>query len=168
MKRKGREREEANDKDKVKEAWNYLHCLLRYRPRSKKEAELRLRRRGFPFDVISYVLSCAKEGGLIDDEAFAKLWITDRIQRKPKGKKALAAELKSKGISEEIIKRAFAEIKIDEGALIRELVALRLERYKGESKEDRCRKTVAFLLRRGFPGPLVYKAVGEIFEGCKE
>ncbi len=131
-------------------AKKYLLRLLRYRPRSRREAEQRLKRAGFDLKIVSDVLSYAESCDLIDDEKFAKLWVSDRMARKPKSRRALGAELREKGIADEIIAKAVAEVCPDERALIRQLAQERWQRLGEEDSKGRYRKTAAYLCRRGF------------------
>lgn len=140
----------SKDDRGLEAAKKYLLRLLRYRPRSKMEAEQRLKRAGFGPKIISDVLSYAESYDLIDDEKFARLWVSDRLARKPKGKIALRQELQAKGISKELIEQALAQAKIDEKALMRELAQARLQAYRHEAPATQYHKTVAFLIRRGF------------------
>lgn len=132
------------------EARQYLNRLLHYRPRSREEAKRRLSRKGYPAGIIAEVIIWAEEAGLIDDYRFAKLWIADRLERKPKGKIALRRELWEKGVESETIEEALAQFGIDERVMIRELAEKRLQRYRGEERHNQYRKTLAFLSRRGF------------------
>lgn len=148
-------------------AKRYLLRLLRYRPRSRREAERRLRKSGFGSKVIAEVLSYAESCDLIDDENFAKLWISDRMARKPKGKRALIRELREKGVADEIIVKALKEVCPDERALLRELAQERWERLSAEDPQSRYRKTIAFLSRRGFPISEAQEVLEEMLqEGC--
>ena len=99
---------------------------------------------------------------MIDDEAFAKLWIADRLAHRPRGKAMLRRELREKGVSLDIIERALEQAELDEEALVRSLAAERLQRYGDRSWEERERKTFAFLSRRGFPLALSRKVLQEL------
>lgn len=131
-------------------AKRYLLRLLRYRPRSRREAEQRLKRAGFDLKIVSDVLSYAESRDLIDDEKFAKLWVWERLARKPKSRRALRAELREKGVADEIITEVLAGVDLDESALIRELAQQRWQRLGEEDLKSRYRKTAAYLCRRGF------------------
>jgi regulatory protein len=150
--------------DELDGARRYLLRLLRYRPRSRAEAESRLRQRGYPDEVIKEILVWAESSGLIDDEAFAKLWITNRLQHRPSGIALLRHELRRKGIALELIERVLRGARVDEEALVRELAVERLERYRGLSPEEQRRRTLAFLTRRGFPPGLSRKVLQELLD----
>ncbi|PRC51825.1 recombination regulator RecX, partial [Mycobacterium sp. ITM-2017-0098] len=48
--------------------------------------------------------------GLVDDEDFAEQWVRSRRVNAGKGKRALAAELRTKGVDSEVIDAALADI----------------------------------------------------------
>ncbi|MFQ6117201.1 MAG: regulatory protein RecX [Candidatus Bipolaricaulia bacterium] len=144
------------------EAKQYLLRLLRYRPRSRAEAESRLRKRGYSDELIREILTWAEDMGMIDDEAFAKLWIADRLERRPRGRALLRRELREKGVSPGLIERALDRAGMDEEALARSLAAERLERYRKLSPEERRRRTLALLARRGFPFELSRRVLREL------
>lgn len=110
------------------------------------------------------MLSDAESRDLIDDEKFAKLWVSDRLARKPKGKRALRAELRAKGVADEIITRALAEADLDERTLLRELAQERWRRLGKEDLQSRYRKTAAFLSRRGFSMSDVQEVLEEMLQ----
>lgn len=143
-------------------ARDYLKLLLRYRPRSRHEAATRLRERGFPDEVIKKTLAWAEANGLLDDRAFAKLWLLDRLSRKPRGRALLERELRAKGLSEEVIAEALAELEIDELALARRVLNENFMRYRCRPPEVRRRLLLALLRRRGFPPEVAYRAVREL------
>ncbi|MFQ6118189.1 MAG: regulatory protein RecX [Candidatus Bipolaricaulia bacterium] len=149
-------------KNEPDEAKRYLLQLLRYRPRSRAEAESRLRSRGYPNETISEVLAWAQNFGMIDDEAFARLWVADRLERRPCGIALLRRELRGKGVTSDIIERVLAQAEPDEEALARRLAAERLARYRDEAREEGKRKTFAFLLRRGFSPSLSRRVLREL------
>ena len=149
--------------ENVERARAQLLRLLKTRPRSKYEAQTRLRQKGFSLSVIEQVIEMAEASGLLDDEAFAKLWIEGRSLTKPKGRRALEHELREKGIDREIIAKLLNESLVDEYATARQLVKERLGRYPQVSSEDRHRKLVGFLRRRGFSFDLINKVLKELF-----
>lgn len=139
-----------------------LERLLRYRPRSLREAEQRLLRKGFSSEIVRQVLAQAQERGWLDDEAFAKLWISDRLLTKPKGARALRSELRAKGVPDQMIERALERAELDETALARQLLQARLARYAADDPQSRERKLTAFLARRGFAYQVIRTVLREL------
>src|ERR1700755_2139238 len=88
--------------------------LLTARARTRAELEGQLTKRGYPDDVSALVLDRLADVGLVDDAGFAEQWVRSRRLNAGKGKRALAAELRTKGVDNEVIGAALAGI--DAGA----------------------------------------------------
>ena len=102
--------------------------------------------------------------GLVDDTDFAQQWVSSRRANAGKSKRALAAELHTKGVGNEVITAALAGI--DAGAerdraeqLVR--TKLRRETLTPDSKDEArvTRRLVAMLARRGYSQNLAYEVV---------
>ena len=70
---------------------------------SEKQLRDYLLKKGFTQQSIQRVISEMKEKGQVDDEKFAQLFVKDRMKLKPMGPLRLVAELKKRGIKDEII-----------------------------------------------------------------
>lgn len=138
-----------------------VYRLIRLRPRSAREVEDHLKRKGFDAQAIRDTVAWARELGLVDDEAFARLWVNDRLARRPCGARLLRLELRRKGVDDEAIERALARAELDEPRLIRELIRARWALYPGHDPEARRRKLFGFLQRRGFAAEAVWAALRE-------
>ena len=142
--------------------------LLAVRARTAKELGLRLRRKGFPPEVVRPCLEALAERGLLDDAAFAKSFVRDRVRFRPRGKGLLARELFEKGVDGETGERALEEVfrteELSEDALARTAALGWLRRQSSGSRDalalrgrsperERARRRLhAFLARRGFRG----------------
>lgn len=131
--------------------------LLTVRARTRAELEAQLTKRGYPDDVSAAVLDRLAQVGLVDDEDFAEQWVRSRRVNAGKGKRALAAELRNKGVDSEVIDAALADI--DAGAertRAEQLVRDKLRREKLGDPGDRdaenkmIRRLVGMLARRGY------------------
>ena len=69
--------------------------LLTARARTRAELEAQLAKRGYPDDVTVLVLDRLTAVGLVDDADFAEQWVRSRRLNAGKGKRALAAELRT-------------------------------------------------------------------------
>src|ERR1039457_7156524 len=83
--------------------------FLKIRPRSIAELKEKLKGKGFSLTEIDIVLNDLIASGILDDRAFTKSWINYRLAR-PFGFRRIIQELKIKGIDQEIIEQAVAEI----------------------------------------------------------
>ncbi|MBX7453295.1 recombination regulator RecX [Mycolicibacterium sp. 3033] len=143
--------------DRAEQARAVCLRLLTVRARTRAELQTQLTKRGYPEDVSAAVLDRLTQVGLIDDEDFAEQWVRSRRLRAGKGKRALAAELRTKGVDTEVISAALSGI--DAGAertRAEELVRDRLRREKlgdpGDREADNrvARRLVGMLARRGY------------------
>src|SRR5262249_34277528 len=65
----------------------------------------------------------------LDDRAYARRWLENRLARKPMGRKRLKEELQAKGVAEALVDRAMQEVLrgIDEVALARRALKMKQE-----------------------------------------
>jgi len=92
-----------------------LH-FLSYRPRSTAEVRQNLNKRNIPESLIEATLERLQRSGLLNDEAFARAWVENRSEFRPRSKSALKMELRRKGLDDEVIQSVLAE-GVDEEAL---------------------------------------------------
>lgn len=122
--------------------------LLGARPRSYDEVHSRLRQAGFGDDVCQRVLHRLQQQGYIDDAEFVQWWLQNRNQFRPSGRYALSAELRQKGIANELIQQALAAQ--DDNTLALAAARQRAYRWRQLDKQHYQQKMLAFLQRRGF------------------
>ncbi|MEB3030892.1 recombination regulator RecX [[Mycobacterium] nativiensis] len=138
-------------------------CLRLLTARARTHAELagQLTKRGFPDDVSARVLDRLAKAGLIDDADFAAQWVRSRREHAGKGRKVLAAELRTKGVDEDVIAGALADIDAGaERARAEQLVQAKLRRETlGEDDMRVTRRLVAMLARRGYSPSMAYDVV---------
>ena len=140
--------------------------LLTARARTRAELEGQLAKRGYPADISDRVLERLAEVGLVDDAGFAEQWVRSRRLRAGKGNRALAAELRTKGVDDEVIAVALADV--DAGAERRRaerVVRDRLRREKLADDDDAkiARRLVGMLARRGYSQTMAFDVVkGEL------
>ena len=147
----------AESARRVEQARALCLRLLTARARTRAELEGQLAKRGYPEDVSAEALDRLAQVGLVDDEDFAEQWVRSRRTSAGKGKRALAAELRTKGLDNEVITAALADI--DAGAervRAEQLVRDKLRREKLGDLSDRdtenkvTRRLVGMLARRGY------------------
>jgi len=151
-----------DDQDKLQRYLDLTYRYLSFRNRSEKEIRDYLNGKNVPSEIIETIVGKLYEHKFLDDEKFARSWILFRARLKPKGRYALEIELKQKGISKEIIEKAFAETDEelpDEVTQATQLIASRLKRLEGESKQVIYQKVGAFLGRRGYSWEVARKAI---------
>jgi regulatory protein len=142
-------------------------CLrqLTMAPRTRAQLADALRRRDVPDDVATAVLSRFTDVGLIDDEAFAQAWVQSRHAGRGLARRALAAELRHRGVADETVKDAVAAVGPEqEEAAARRLVARRLAATRGQDPAKRLRRLVGMLARKGYSSGVAYHVVKEALE----
>jgi regulatory protein len=145
--------------------------LLTARARTRAELEGQLAKRGYPDDVSGRVLDRLTEVGLVDDADFAEQWVRSRRVNAGKGKRALAAELRTKGVDDEVISATLAGI--DAGAerqRAEQLVRDKLRREKLGDDDDVkvARRLVGMLARRGYSQAMALDVVTGELAGERE
>jgi regulatory protein len=157
--------------------------LLARRPYSRLELRRRLQRRGFPRAVVDSSLAALEARSLLDDRAFARSFVRDRLRLRPRGKRRLSQELREKGLDSSTIEAAVADVfteqDVREDTLAREAALAWLARQgpearkafalRGRSPErDRAtRRLSGFLARRGFGGEAARQAMEAAVEALR-
>ena len=145
--------------------WAYQQAMLflSYRARSEKEIRQNLLKHEMSEEVIEETLERLRTAGLANDNEFAQTWVENRNTFRPRSRRALAMELRQKGLDDETVHSAVSEV--DEEALAYEAAQKRLGRLKDLEWNDFRKKLSEFLARRGFPysviGPTVTRMWSE-------
>ncbi len=141
--------EQLKSADQDEYLYSKILNFLSYRPRTVKEVRDRLwkyeLRESAKQDVI---IARLQSHGYLDDRAFAEWFISSRNSHRPRSKRYLSAELKAKGIAEDIIQAVSGSIS-DESATIYHLLEKKLglpHRLEPAEKQ----KIVGYLARQGF------------------
>ena len=149
------------------EAAARLICLrlLTAAPRTRAQLATALRRRGIPDDAAGSVLGRFADVGLIDDAQFARAWVESRHHGRGLARRALAAELRQRGVAADDVRAAVGTLGPDEEiATARRLVDRKLSATRGQPAGVRTRRLVATLARKGYPAPLAFRVVREALD----
>ncbi|WAX77615.1 recombination regulator RecX [Streptomyces sp. KMM 9044] len=158
------EREEPAG-DPVERARAICLRLLTGTPRTRKQLADALREREIPDEAAEEVLSRFEEVGLINDSAFADAWVESRHHGRGLARRALAQELRTKGVDSTLIDAAVSQLDSEqEEATARELVARRLRSTRGLDRDKRIRRLAGMLARKGYPEGLALRVVRQALE----
>jgi regulatory protein len=83
--------------------------FLEARARSIGEVRRRLTSAGYRADLVEGAIGRMTELGMLDDEAFARAWVESRDRARPRGERALADELRVRGVDRSVIVAALDE-----------------------------------------------------------
>lgn len=134
--------------DAKERAYQQAMLFLSYRARSTAEIRQNLRRHKLPPEVIEQTIERLKAEKLADDDQFAKAWVENRSTFRPRSRRALAVELRQKGISDEAVQSALTDV--DEEALAYEAALKRARRLESLDWNEFRTKLGEYLGRRGF------------------
>ncbi|WP_425547548.1 regulatory protein RecX [Actinomadura vinacea] len=149
------------------EKWAREVCLrlLERGPRTRAQLAEALRRKDVPDEVAEQVLGRFTEVGLIDDEAFAQAWVQSRHTGRGLARRALAVELRRRGVAEETVSDAVETLDDEqEEETARRLIARKAAATRGVEPAKRTRRLVGVLARKGYPPGLAYRVVREVLE----
>ncbi len=157
---------ELKSHDGHEKAYQQALHFLSYRERS--EAEIRKNLEGHDYDVeqIDQAIARLQRSALVDDQRFARVWVENRSDFSPRGRRALRYELRKKNVDDQTIDKALEEI--DEFKLALSAATSRLSRYAGMEWPEFRQKLGGFLSRRGFGydviAPVLERLWGELHE----
>lgn len=139
--------------------------LLTGTPRTRKQLADALRKREIPDEVAEEVLSRFEEVGLIDDSAFADAWVESRHHGRGLARRALARELRTKGVDSALIDEAVSRLDSEqEEETARELVDRKLRATRGLDRDKRIRRLAGMLARKGYPEGMALRVVRQALE----
>lgn len=139
--------------------------LLTGTPRTRKQLADALHKRDIPEDVADEVLTRFEEVGLINDGAFAGAWVESRHHGRGLARRALAQELRTKGVDATLIEEAVGQLDSEqEEATARELVARKLRATRGLDRDKRLRRLAGMLARKGYSQGLALRIVRQAIE----
>lgn len=139
--------------------------LLTGTPRTRKQLADALHKREIPSEVAEEVLSRFEDVGLINDAAFADAWVESRHHGRGLARRALARELRTKGVDSTLIEEAVGQLDSEqEEETARELVARKLRSTRGLDRDRRLRRLAGMLARKGYPESMALRVVRRALE----
>lgn len=139
--------------------------LLTGTPRTRDQLAQALRQRDVPDEVAEEVLSRFEEVGLINDAAFAEAWVESRHHSRGLARRALARELRTKGVDSALIDEAVGQLDGErEERTARELVERKLRATRGLDRDKRIRRLAGMLARKGYSEGVALRVVRRALE----
>ncbi len=156
---------QANEK-----AYEQAVRLLGNRPRSRYEIRQHLRKKKVAPEAIESVIQRLDAAGYLDDEAFARFWVENRLQFSPRGRRALRYELRQKGVPGDTIKQVLENLlegeNEEESAL--DVATVYARRWKGTDYQSFRRKIGGVLSRRGYDYSIIQSVVRRLWNQRSE
>lgn len=132
------------------------------RDMSRSELNSKLLFRGYEESEASEAIDKLAKLGLLNDLNFAKNYVRSSMLGRSKGKRRIVLELRRKGISDDDIENSFDLVwpEDDSEMIVKEAVRA-INKNRLQTKEKVFQRSLAYLLRRGFPYDKAKKAVQE-------
>lgn len=118
--------------------------------------------KGTEAELANQVVARLVEVGLINDLEYARAWIRSRRLIRQAGDSLLRRELKLRGVEAEVVESALAFESVDSEELARDLATRRWTSLSRLAVEDRKRRVVGLLVRRGHSVSTAWRVVGEL------
>ncbi len=149
-------------KDGIEVAYQRALRFISYRPRAEKEVSDNLRKHDVPEETIDLVMERLRDKNYVNDQQFAALWVDNRNEFRPRGRRALRAELRQKGIQDATIENTLEDL--DEETLAYQAAAKKARRYRELEYQDFRKKLSGFLARRGFNYGIISNIIPRVWE----
>lgn len=129
-------------------------------PRPRAVLAGKLKAKEIPDDVAEAVLDRYTELGLIDDQAYAELYVSAKHRDRGLGRYGLEAELRRQGVAEDDLRDAVTSIDEDaERRRATELIGKRLASALAAGPDAARRRLLGQLSRRGYSSALAVQVV---------
>lgn len=101
--------ERLHQAEEMQTAYESAVRFLSYRPRSSREVEMRLRKKGYTPEQIADAIERLRKQGYVDDMEFARFWVSNRMAFSPRGPRLLRSELRQKGVPQDVVDAVLQE-----------------------------------------------------------
>lgn len=158
------------DEKKQKEIMEYdefnfgkkvAYSLLSYKQRTALELIKKLKQKKISEGVIEKIIKLLQEQKYLNDEAYAKNYLLDKLARKPLGKRLLKFKLIEKGVGKEITEKTIKENYTEEKET--KLAAEVLKKYRKKIKDKDSyevkNKCYRYLVSKGYDFEIVNKVL---------
>lgn len=139
-----------------------LERLIRFatiRPRTEYEVKRWFARKKVSEEDSKIALDELKKIGLVDDEAFAKWWVDQRVTFRPKSSRLIVLEIVQKGVDRELARKVVDESNLNDESMAFQLIEKKKRVWERLMPEERKKKAVSFLQTRGFKWEVIRKVI---------
>ena len=146
----------------VEEAKRKLEYYCSYQDRCYKEVIAKLKTLGMFQTAIDHILDHLVAHDFLNEERFAKSFARGKHRIKGWGRRRIEQELKFREISAFNIKMALKEIEEEYLSNFYSLADIKWQTINEKSLQNKKRKWVDFLMRRGYESHLIYEYLKEL------
>lgn len=151
---------DSQDPEYVREV---LLRSLNAAPRTRAQLVTTLLRKGIEPQIYEPVLDRFTEVGLIDDLAYARMWLSTASERNPKSPRLLRMELRRKGVREDDIDEALSTFNQHDGEeFARAFATRKAQQLAQQPTQVIVRKIAAALGRKGYSAEVCWRLATEV------
>jgi regulatory protein len=150
------------DEDRREAAYQKTLNFIQYRERSEAEIQQHLKEQKLSEEIASEIVERLRRSGLVNDQRFAQTWIENRNEFHPRSRRALAYELRQKGIDPDAIQEALQGV--DEEEMAYQAAVKQSRKYQNLEWLDFRQKMLGFLARRGFSYEISAPAAARVWD----
>jgi regulatory protein len=137
------------------------------RPRSESEIRRKLQIHHTPDEVIEETLVRLRHNGLVNDDQFANQWVENQTEFRPRSRRALAYEMRQRGLSSTSIDQALEQITPeDEEELAYQAASKQARKLKDLDWAEYRQKMAGYLARRGFSYEISAPVIQRTWREC--
>lgn len=148
--------------DAIESMYEKALFYLSFRPRSEQEMRRYLRDKGLDDEQGEQILARLRRSRLVDDQDFAQFWVQSRQAHRPRGKRALRAELSRKGVPRDVIDESIQNV--DEEAQAFEAARSVVRRLASLEQRLFFHRLLGYLQRRGFGYDIAIKVAKVLWQ----
>lgn len=138
-------------------------------PRTRAQLRETLAKRDVPEEVAERVLDRFEEVHLVDDAQYAEMWVRSRHRGRGLARRALAHELRERGVAPELTDSALERLDPEEEIeTARSLIRRKLATTGRLDEDARMRRAVGMLARKGYPAGLALRLTREELDAERE
>lgn len=138
--------------------------FLYYRQRSEKELRTKLKQKNISQKNSDKVIEFFINHRFLNDEEFARSFVTNELLKKPSGKRMLYRKLLQKGINKEVIERILESSYPEESSGAEALLRKYIKRLKDKPPPVQKQKAYNYLISRGFNFDTSKETVEKLFD----
>jgi len=138
-------------------------------PKTRRQLEEALAKRGCDPEVAASVLDRLTEVGLVDDLAFTEVYVRSKQASRRLSRSALARELETKGVAKDTVADVLGRVSdAEEEDRARQLIRSRLTRLDGLDRQVKVRRLAGLLARKGYPSRIAGRVIFDELDAIAE
>lgn len=145
------------------EALEKARSYCAYQERSQQEVIKKLKSFKLNEDELNYVLLQLIQGDFLNEERFARAYVSGKIRMKKWGRRKIKHHLKTKGLTDNCIALGMQEIEDDEYyETLQHLLSYKWRMVKETNHYKKKQKVISYLYGKGFESDLIREAMEEM------